>query len=132
MYMYICIYYANSRLVDFVKRNRQKFKFNLTEEAFDRNIYIYINIHLYSLVKIFQNLQFCYFKFHIINDFHAILNFQEKTQDQPKCNCRQEDTCPLEGNCLAKELIYQYSLKDNTTTSDGVNYNCLTENAFKD
>ena len=26
-----------------------------------------------------------------------------KTQDQPKCNCRQKDTCPLEGNCLDKE-----------------------------
>ena len=70
-------------------------------------------------------------KFHIINDFHAILNFQEKTQDQPKCNCRQEDSCSLEGNCLAKELIYQCNLKD-STTSDGVNYNSLTENTFKD
>ena len=28
---------------------------------------------------------------------------EEKTQDQPKCNCRQKDTCPLEGNCLDKE-----------------------------
>ena len=32
---------------------------------------------------------------------------EEKTQDQPKCNCRQKDTCPLQGNCLDKELIYQ-------------------------
>ena len=136
VYMYlleriICntAYDANERWVDFVKRNRQKVKFNLTEETFGRNIYI--NIHLYSLIKIFQILQFCYFKFHIINDFHAILNFQEKTQDQPKCNCRQEDSCPLEGNCLAKELICQCNLKD-STTSDGVNYNSLTENTFKD
>ena len=56
---------------------------------------------------------------------------EEKTQDQPKCNCWQKDTCPLEGNCLDKELIYQCNLKENTT-SDGVNYNNLTENTFKD
>ena len=27
---------------------------------------------------------------------------EEKTQDQPKCNCQQKDACPLEGNCLDK------------------------------
>ena len=56
---------------------------------------------------------------------------EEKTQDQPKCNCRQKDTCPLEGKFLDKELIYHYILKKNIT-SDGVNYNGLTENTFKD
>ena len=56
---------------------------------------------------------------------------EEKTQDQPKCNCRQKDTCPLEGHCLDKELIYQCILKENTT-SDGVNYNGLTENTLKE
>ena len=56
---------------------------------------------------------------------------EEKTLDQPKYNCRQEDTCLLQGHCLDKELVYQWTLKDNTT-SDGVNYNGLTENTFKD
>ena len=56
---------------------------------------------------------------------------EEKTQDQPKCNCRQKDTCPLEGHCLDQELIYQCILKENTT-SDGVTYNDLRENIFKD
>ena len=56
---------------------------------------------------------------------------EEKTQDQQKCNCWQKDTCPLEENCLDKELIYQCTLKENTT-SDRVNYNGLTENTFKD
>ena len=32
---------------------------------------------------------------------------EEKTQDQPKRNCRQKDICHLEGNCLDQELIYQ-------------------------
>ena len=56
---------------------------------------------------------------------------EEKTQDQAKCNCQQKDTWNLEGNCLDKELIYQRTLKQNIT-SEGVNYNGLTENTFKD
>ena len=55
---------------------------------------------------------------------------EEKTQDQTKCNCRQRDACPLDRNCLDKELIYQCNLKENNT-NDGVNYNGLTENTFK-
>ena len=62
--------------------------------------------------------------------FNTIL-FEEKTQDQPKCNCQQKGTCLLEGNCLDKKLICQCNLKKNTT-SDGLNYNGLTENTFKD
>ena len=57
--------------------------------------------------------------------------YEEKTQDQPKCNYRQKETCPLEINCLDKKLIYQCNMKDNTT-SGGANYNGLTENTFKD
>ena len=61
---------------------------------------------------------------------HRIFS-EEKTQDQPKCNCRQKDTCPLEGHCLDQELIYRCIFKENTT-SDEVTYNGLTENTFKD
>ena len=56
---------------------------------------------------------------------------EEKTQDQQKCNCWQKDTSTLEKNCLDKELIYQCTLKENTTNG-GINYNGLTENIFKD
>ena len=54
-----------------------------------------------------------------------------KPQDQPKCNCRQKHACPIEGNCLDKELVYQCNLKENNT-SDRVSYNGLTEKTFKD
>ena len=57
--------------------------------------------------------------------------YEEKTQDQYKRNCRQKDACPVMGNCLDKEAIYQCNLKENNT-SDGVSYNGLTENTFKD
>ena len=56
---------------------------------------------------------------------------KETAQGQPKCNCRRKGTCHLEGNCLDKELTYQCNLKQNAI-SDGVNYNSLTENTFKD
>ena len=56
---------------------------------------------------------------------------EEKTQDEPKCNCRQKDAFPLEENCLDKELMQQCDLKDNNT-SDGVIHNSLTENTIKD
>ena len=56
---------------------------------------------------------------------------EKKTEDQPKCNCRQKDTFPLEEHCLDKEWIYWCILKENTT-SDGVTYNDLTENTFED
>ena len=64
--------------------------------------------------------------------YHNNIMFSEENSlDQPKRNCRQKDTCPLEGNCLDKELIYQYNLKVNTTR-DEVNFNGLTENIFRD
>ena len=37
---------------------------------------------------------------------------------------------PLEGNCLDKELICQCNMKENNT-SDGINYNGLTESIFR-
>ena len=67
----------------------------------------------------------------IIKSHNNRILSEEKTQDQPKCNCRQKDTCPLEGHCLDKELIYQCILKENST-GDGVNYSGITENTFKD
>ena len=36
---------------------------------------------------------------------------EEKTQDQPKCNCRQKDTCLLEGHSLdSKPIFSQYNI----------------------
>jgi len=32
------------------------------------------------------------------------------------CNCRKKDECPLEGECLTKEIIYQAAIKTKDTT----------------
>ena len=55
----------------------------------------------------------------MIKSHNNIILSEKKTQDQPKRNCRQKDTCPTEGHYLDEELIYQCILKENTI-SDGV------------
>ena len=41
-----------------------------------------------------------------------ILN--QKTPDPP-CNCTEKDSCPLDGNCRASNLVYQATLKPQRT-----------------
>ena len=47
------------------------------------------------------------------------------------CNCRQKDMCPLKGNCMDKNLIYNgnVSARENDV---GCDYIGVTENSFKD
>ena len=98
-----------------VETNIGKTFLNLIDQHFPKTIKFH---------KIFNrnNVKVCYsclpnFGNMIKSHNNRILS-EEKTQDQPKCNCRQKDTCPLEEQCLDKELIYQCSLKENTN-SDG-------------
>ena len=60
----------------------------------------------------------------IDNHNKRILNYTKT------CNCRQKNTCPLNGNCLQLSLIYQATVtrKDNSTTET---YIGLTVNDFK-
>ena len=69
-------------------------KTNKFHKIFNRN-----NVKVsYSCLPNFAN---------IIKSHNNRILSEEKTQDQPKCNCWQKDTCPLEGHCLDKELIYR-------------------------
>ena len=67
----------------------------------------------------------------MIKSYNNRIWTEETAQGQPKCNWWQKDTCPVEINCLDKELIYRCKLKENTT-SNGVKCNGLKENTFKD
>ena len=51
-------------------------------------------------------------------------------QNKKTRNCRQKNTCPLEGNCLQLSVIYQATVtrNDNNTTETYIE---LTENDFK-
>ena len=52
------------------------------------------------------------------------------TQQPKNCNCNRNVTCPLEGNCLTKGIVYQAAVtrQDNMETESYVG---LTENTFK-
>ena len=59
----------------------------------------------------------------------AIINKQEK-KEQPKCNCRNKTTCPMDGKCQESGIIYQATVtqKNNGKTEAYVG---LTETTFK-
>ena len=44
------------------------------------------------------------------------------------CNCRNRRDCPLDGACKTKNIVYQATVKTNSTSETYVG---LTENAFK-
>ena len=58
------------------------------------------------------------------------INLQRNTTPEiHKCNCRNKESCPLNGNCLTKSLVYSGKV-DCTRNED--TYVGLTENTFKD
>ena len=62
---------------------------------------------------------------------HKILNPQEQDIDDQKCNCRRKELCPLQGNCLIKQVIYRGEVV-NSSNEDTNNHIGLTEHSFKD
>ena len=59
-----------------------------------------------------------------------VLNTKEKEINQ-KCDCRNKDSCPLEGKCLEKKVIYRCNI--NSDNSDMLtNYIRITENTLKE
>ena len=66
-------------------------------------------------------------------DGHNKATLKKATQPQhdntkKMCNCRKKNECPLEGECLTKEIVYQTTIttKDTTETYIG-----LTASEFK-
>ncbi|KAL9959196.1 hypothetical protein ACROYT_G036291 [Oculina patagonica] len=59
-------------------------------------------------------------------------NFDPKdnTINKKSCNCRQKNSCPLNGNCLQSSVIYQATVKRNDNNTSET-YIGLTENDFK-
>ena len=45
------------------------------------------------------------------------------TPMSPKCNCREKETCPLNGNCQATSVIYEAKVK--TATNPEKKYICI-------
>ena len=60
-----------------------------------------------------------------------ILNPQEIDPEDHKCNCRKNELCPLQGNCLIEEVIYRGEVINSSNEATN-NYIGLTEHSFKD
>ena len=63
----------------------------------------------------------------------VLSNNQNPTTNDPTatCNCRKNNICPLQGNCLEENVIYQCHIKS-TINDPGKFYIGLTGNTFKD
>ena len=96
-------------------------------KIFNRNIIKISYSHMNNTEQIIDNHNNC-----ILNSSKHINDTADNTntKDTKTCNCRQKNTCPLNGNCLQSSLIYQATVtrKDNSTTET---YIGLTENDFK-
>ena len=68
-------------------------------------------------------------KRHIDAHNHKILEKEEVPEDTRTCNCRKKEECPLNGNCLVKEIVYSADVK---TTQNVMSYYGLTERTFKE
>ena len=69
----------------------------------------------------------------ISNNNHRLLQLQgmkESTQDSKLCNCRQKNSCPLDGKGLTKYLLYKATLTE-TASNNQETYIGLTEHKFK-
>ena len=50
-------------------------------------------------------------------------------EPEKTCNCKENSTCPLDGKCLTRELIYQATVKQTNGTEN--TYIGLTSTTFK-
>ena len=58
---------------------------------------------------------------------NKVLNKNEKKP--PKCNCRNKDQCPLNGNCQIESVMYNCDIKSNSTPTK--KYIGITEGPWK-
>ena len=57
-----------------------------------------------------------------------LLKNDTEGEEKRSCNCRKNETCPVEGKCLEEGITYEATIKSN---SDEKKYVALTEGSFK-
>ena len=67
----------------------------------------------------------------IIRSHNQKVLSEEPADQIPGCNCRVKESCPMEGKCLTKSIIYRANVT-NDQNQDTANYIGLTEHSFKD
>ena len=93
-------------------------KNNKFHNIFNRN-----NVKVsYSYIKNIKSI--------IPNHNKTILN-ESETSNKKKCNCIYKNTCPLNGECQAENIIYQASLNSNKLNYDEKYYKGSWETTSK-
>ena len=67
----------------------------------------------------------------IITNHNKTILDESETSNKKKCNCIYKNTCPLNGECQAENIIYQASLNSNKLNYDGKYYKGSCETTFK-
>ena len=60
-----------------------------------------------------------------------ILNPKKENTNQKNCNCRKKENCPVGGQCLTKNVIYQATVNPTQDPDSVETYVGLTGNTFK-
>lgn len=66
----------------------------------------------------------------IIDGHNKAIISKTESPVQAGCNCRKKEECPMKGQCQARNIIYQATVKTDNSNSDET-YIGLTENTFK-
>ena len=120
IYIYICIsLYKLYKILTLIDKHFPKYK--RLSEIFNRNT---IKVSYSCLPNVKQTIS---------NNNHRLLQLhkmKESTQDSKLCNCRQKNSCPLDGKCLTKCVVHKATVTE-TTSNNQETYIGLTENEFK-
>ena len=109
------IIYYNPPFNSAVKTNFGKDFINLVKKHFNKD-HVYYKIFNNNYIKLSYS---CLPNIKRIIQSHNtnIINKPTNQDTNNKCNCRQKNSCPLDGNCLAENIVYKA-----TITTDNQNY----------
>ena len=62
---------------------------------------------------------------------HKKKALNKPNQNAWKCNCINKNTCPLNGNCLLKNVLYKATIKSDKKNYQLRNYKEISKNTFK-
>ena len=68
----------------------------------------------------------------IINGHNKKVLRDEESTGERSCNCRNPNECPLNGNCLTKEVFYEATVTSDLPLYGKKIYDGITERPFKD
>ena len=68
---------------------------------------------------------------------HLLRKFEEEApntileKNTDNCNCRNKVNCPLQNNCMLKNIVYRANVKTEDENNSSKSYIGVTENSFK-